>query len=547
MNITKSTLLVSIGVLFLCFQSPINKDTIHLKQFNYPVLKGKENNPVLRICYVNNSVKKSLKSIQINLSGTNAINLTDARIFFTGKDSVFRPKDQFGKTQYNFDKLIFHDSKTLTKGNNYLWVSYQLSKKSNLKGNIDAGLDFLTINNKKLKPVETSPKQKLRTGIALRQHRDDNVHTYRIPGLTTSNKGTLLAIYDVRRDFGRDLQGNIDIGLSRSVDGGENWNAMQIVLNMKTWGGLAEKFNGVSDASILVDRNSNTIYIAGLWMHGVINSKGEWVEGLTEKSRDWNHQWRDKGSQPGVGIKQTSQFLITKSTDDGITWSKPINLTKMCKDPKWWLWAPAPGHGITLKNGTLVFPTQGRDKNGQPFSNITYSEDSGETWITSNAASYNTTESMAVELNDGSIMLNIRDNRNRKEKGDKNGRAIAITKNLGQTWEEHTTSHGALIEPVCMASIHKHHYTDSKGNKKSVLLFSNPNSKYDRIKQSIKVSFDEGENWPEKYWIELDEGKGAGYSCLSSVDNETIGILYEGSQSQLTFQKISLAELLQNK
>jgi len=526
------------------FFKPIGqKDFISLKQFNYPVLKGKENNPVLRICYVNNSNKQILKSIKINLSDTQLKDVDSIRIFYRKKDSVFRPKVQFGRTLTATDELIFNDSILLNKGKNYLWVSYQLSDDCDLNSKVSVGLDYMTINNKKVFPKEISPKKKLRTGIALRQHWDDGVHTYRIPGLITTNKGTLLAVYDVRRDFGRDLQGNIDIGLSRSTDQGETWESMKIIMDMKTWGDLSEKFNGVSDASILVDRNTNTIFVAGLWMHGVINSEGKWMEGLNKKSREWNHQWRNKGSQPGLDVKQTSQFLIVKSTDDGKTWSKPINLTKMCKDPKWWLWAPAPGHGITLRDGTLVFPSQGRNEDGKPFSNITYSKDKGNTWQTSNFASRNTTESMAVELSDGSVLLNMRDNRNREEKGDRNGRAVCTTNDLGKTWNEHPTSHGTLIEPVCMASIHKHTYKDKNGDQKSILLFSNPNDKYERIRQTFKVSFDDGSTWPKKYWLELDEGKAAGYSCLTSIDENTIGILYEGSQSQMTFQKILLNEL----
>lgn len=53
--------------------------------------------------------------------------------------------------------------------------------------------------------------------------------------------------------------------------------------------------------------------------------------------------------------------------DDGLTWSAPVNITAQTKQKDWWLYAPAPGHGITLKDGTLVFPTQGRDLNGLPF------------------------------------------------------------------------------------------------------------------------------------------------------------------------------------
>ena len=530
-------------VLVSCSTTISESESINLKQFNYPVLKGKDNNPVLRVCFYSKNRKNILQNVKINLGETNTFNLSEVRVFYTGKDSVFKTNVQFGKTIKDLNKTIVNGNQVLQKGKNYLWISYKLSDALNLTEKLSAEIDYLSINDKKIKSKKFK-SIKLRTGSVVRQQWQDSVHTYRIPGLATSNKGTLLAVYDVRREKGGDLQGNIDIGLSRSLDKGQHWEPMQIVLDMKTYGNLPEKFNGVSDASVLVDKNTNDIYIAGLWMHGVINKEGTWVEGLNDKSKDWNHQWRNKGSQPGLSIKQTSQFLVTKSSDDGKTWGKPINLTKMCKDPKWWLLAPAPGHGITLKDGTLVFPTQGRDEEGLPFSNITYSKDSGKTWKTSNAASHDTTESMAVELSDGSVMLNMRDNKNGNEKGDKNGRSIAVTTNLGDTWTEHVTSNGTLIEPKCMASIHRHKYKDTEGNPKSILLFSNPNSKFKRHKQTIKVSFDDGLTWPEKYWTELDAGKGSGYSCLTSVDENTIGILYEGSQAQMTFQKILISELI---
>ena len=46
-------------------------------------------------------------------------------------------------------------------------------------------------------------------------------HTFRIPAMATTNKGTLLAVYDLRYKSRRDLQGHMDIGLSRSTNGGE--------------------------------------------------------------------------------------------------------------------------------------------------------------------------------------------------------------------------------------------------------------------------------------------------------------------------------------
>lgn len=376
----------------------------------------------------------------------------------------------------------------------------------------------------------------MRIGVAVRQHMQDEVHTSRIPGLATSKKGTLLAVYDVRYNGSRDLQGNIDIGLNRSFDGGVTWEPFQVVLDQKNWGELPEKFNGVSDPCILVDERTNTIFVAGLWMHGILDGKtGKWISGLSNDSKKWQHQWRGRGSQPGLSVKQTCQFLITKSTDDGKTWSKPINITPTTKRKGWWLYAPAPGHGITLHDRTLVLPTQGRDENGLPFSNITYSKDGGDTWHASNPAYKDVTENMAVQLSDGSIMLNMRDNRNRRHQNENvdNGRRVCITTDLGNTWTEHPTSRKALTEPTCMASLHR------QGGK---LFFSNPNSRIARKNMTIKMSTDQGMTWSTKHWILLDEQNGRGYSCLTTVNDSTIGILYEGSQADLIFQQIPIQD-----
>jgi sialidase-1 len=537
-------------LLHSCGTGINQSERVCTRTFNYPLLTGKTDNPVIRISIENEHPGSTLDALAVNLASTNPGDLKALRIFYTGQDSLFGNAEVFG------NELVFRQStpapkRTLIKGSralqpgiNYFWVSCELSDQADLKSMLTVGLRYLSLDGQKLTPLKSLGAPYLRTGVAVREHWDDDVHTYRIPGLATTNKGTLLAIYDMRRESRRDLQGHIDIGVSRSTDGGNTWEPVRIALDMGEWGGLPQKFNGVSDANILVDRTTGDIFIAGLWMHGVINAEGKWLEGLNEESEEWNHQWRNRGSQPGFGPTETSQFLVTKSNDDGQTWSEPVNLTRMCKKEEWWLWAPAPGHGITLKDGILVLPTQGRDKNGLPFSNITYSKDGGKTWTTSNAAYHNTTECMAVQLSDGSIMLNMRDNRNRTEKGDRNGRAVATTTDMGETWIEHETSHGALIECVCMASIHKHQFTDGTGQKKSLLFFSNPNSKYTRHKQTIKVSFDDGRTWPDQYWIELDEGRGSGYSCLTSIDEKTIGILYEGSQAHLTFQAIDVEAFL---
>ena len=344
-------------------------------------------------------------------------------------------------------------------------------------------------------------------------------HTFRIPAMVATNKGTLLGVYDMRYTSSRDLQGHMDIGLSRSTDGGNNWARPVSIMDMKKYGDLPEDQNGCSDPNILVDRTTGEIFVSAVWTHG----------------KPGTHQWRGKGSEPGYSINKSSQFMIVRSIDDGLTWSTPENWTKKLKDPKWHLFAPAPGNGITLSNGTLVMPTQGRDAVGRPFSNLMWSEDHGKNWTLSEHARDNTTECAVVELSNGSLMLNMRDNRNRSDKSKTNGRAVSVTLDMGKSWSVHPSDHKALPEPVCMASLLSHDLPDGR----RALFFSNPNSKQRREKMTVRMSLDDGQTWPRS--ILLDQ-KGGAYSSLAMVDEKTLGILYESSVADMVFQKMNLSE-----
>lgn len=511
-----------------------------------PVLTGKKYNPVQKIRLIRDSTgfnreEYILEKVTLSLEGTTDISDIDkVMLFRTGENDKLETDHPVGEVQPTATKITFSNHFTITEDTTILWVSVTLKKSIDLSHKIKIRCEEIVTDRGKLKILPHDAKE-LRAGVALRQHGQDGVHTSRIPGLATSKKGTLLAIYDARYESARDLQGHMDIALNRSFDGGRTWEPMQVVLDRKEWGGMPEKYNGVSDACILVDDRTGDIYVAGLWMHGLLDAEtGKWVEGLTADSTRWLHQWRAKGSQPGFGVKETSQFLITKSSDDGLTWSEPINITS-AKKKEWWLFAPAPGQGITMTDGTLVFPSQGRDENGTSFSNITWSKDGGKTWKTSNPATKNTTECAVVELQDGSLMLNMRDNRNRGNE-EVNGRSVFVTSDLGETWKEHPTSRKALIEPTCMASLHTHRYMED-GVEKSLLLFVNPASTSKRNNITLKVSYDGGNTWPEEKQILLDEYSGRGYSCITSVNDSTLGILYESSQADMAFQTVSLKEI----
>ncbi|MBE0673828.1 MAG: exo-alpha-sialidase [Bacteroidales bacterium] len=373
----------------------------------------------------------------------------------------------------------------------------------------------------------------IRFGKILRAAGQDGVDTYRIPGLVTTNARTLIAVYDNRYNNSKDLQEDIDIGMSRSTDGGQTWEAMKVIMDMGEYGGLGQQLNGIGDPSILYDHVTNTLWVAALWMSGSAPDKMLW--------------W---ASQPGMTPQETGQFILVKSTDDGVSWSQPVNITEQIKDPSWQLLLQGPGRGITLGDGTLVFPAQFKKDIGVKaldggqytcHSTIVYSKDGGNSWHIGTGAKPNTTEAQVVELTDGSLMLNMRDDRNRTDKSTANGRAVAITRDLGQTWTVHPSSNSALPEPNCMASLINVNLTVD-GAKKNVLFFSNPNDKSSRIKMTIKTSMDEGITWPEDGWIELYNPSCYGYSCMTMVDEATVGILYEGTK-ELFFQKVRVRDL----
>ncbi|MDD2247563.1 MAG: sialidase family protein, partial [Proteiniphilum sp.] len=82
---------------------------------------------------------------------------------------------------------------------------------------------------------------------------------------------------------------------------------------------------------------------------------------------------------------------------------------------------------------------------------------------------------------------------------------------------------------------------------RDILLFSNPNSSQHRKDITIKASLDGGLTFPEEYQVLLDEDFGWGYSCLTMIDDETVGILYESSVAHMTFQAVKLTDIVREK
>lgn len=498
------------------------------KQKMIPILRNREVNEVLQLNIVKTEEQHEVKAFTLEILNGEHTGISKVQIFKVEKEGKKTKSILFGESQKIRSKMTIRGHQELSGGSNNFIVSIQLKKEVSLLQKYKLSCSAVNFGTETVKEIQKDELKDLRVGIGIRQAGDDNIAAYRIPGLATTNKGTLIGVYDIRRNNSVDLQEDIDVGMNRSTDGGQTWEPMKIIMDMGEWGGLPNDQNGIGDPAVLVDRSNNTIWVAAVWAHGHPGKRNWWA------------------SKPGMTPEQTSQFVLVKSEDDGKTWSDPINITEQIKDKEWYLLLQGPGKGITMKDGTLVFPAQFKDKDQMPHSTIIWSKDHGKTWTIGTGAKSNTTEAQVIELGDGSLMLNMRDNRNRKDKSETNGRAIAITKDLGKTWTTHSTSNSKLIEPTCMASLIKEEFQVGQ-EKKELVLFSNPNSKTHRKNMSIKVSFDDANSWPEKFTTLLDAEGCWGYSCMTKIDDNTVGILYEGSQAHMVFQMITIEELVSKK
>ncbi|MCL4481880.1 MAG: exo-alpha-sialidase [Bacteroidetes bacterium] len=513
----------SIGVV------PVQVSVTDVSQKRIPLFIDRDNSEIinLRLSVVAESGPIQLTGVKLKLAaGSTTQALAAVKLKYSGLTQGSGTNVPFGTGSAVSDGYTFSGNQEMTSGSHILKFDFSLKPDADLKTSFTVESIELTFKGQSAITAKPSDKFAFRPALVVRAQGEDNVNTYRIPGLTTTNKGTLIAVYDKRYLGSGDLQGDIDVGMSRSTDGGQTWSAMKTVLDMGEYNGLPQNQNGIGDPSVLTDQATNTIWVAGLWVSG-IPGQTAWY-----------------GSKPGLKPGETGQFVLVKSEDDGVTWSQPINITEQCKRVEWNLFFQGPGKGITMTDGTLVFPAQFKDAQAVPWSTIVYSSDHGKTWSVGTGAKSNTTESQVVQLSDGSLMLNMRDDRNKTEKGDKNGRAVSITKDMGQTWSVHPSSNSALPESNCQASLITAKILIN-GIPKDVLFFSNPNDKYSRAHMTIKASLNQGLTWPTEYQVELNSDDSYGYSCLTMVDGKTLGILYEGTK-ELYFQKISVAELLGN-
>jgi sialidase-1 len=319
---------------------------------------------------------------------------------------------------------------------------------------------------------------------------EDGYPAYRIPALITTERGSVLAFAEGRASL-RDHAEN-DIVLKRSTDGGKTWGPLQVVDEDST--------NALNNPTTVVVRETGRV----LLMYQ------RYAKGFDERK-----------AEPGHDGPHICRTLVTHSDDDGVTWSQPLDVTRQVKRAaEVTSTATGPGMGIQLARGQyagrILMPFN-QGPYGQWKVYAVFSDDQGRSWRYGDTAPEGSVgyanEVQFVELSDGSVMLNARNQAGEKV------RKIAFSRDGGETWSA-TRTDATLIEPVCQASLLRH----PVGQDAALFVFSNPASQSARTNGTIRVSRDEGKTWAAS---RVFYAGSFAYSCLASLPDGSVGCLFE--------------------
>lgn len=312
---------------------------------------------------------------------------------------------------------------------------------------------------------------------------DDN-DSYRIPSLVVTPKGTLLAFCEARKVSSTDKTPT-DIVVKRSTDNGMTWSGMHFLTH-----GNQEAF---MDPVALVDEVTGTIFL-------------------------FANRWPAND----VSMNENSAWVIT-STDDGQSWSEPLNITSEIVAPGHLMNGFGPGSGFQMKGGIyhnrLILPT--RQNDGQNLRNRTvYSDDHGNTWHVGEPADVGG-EYEITEASPDTLIYTLRAGNGMRKKGWSYDGGISWNPAVDDPQLQTTKLYGG-----CQSSIL------SVGD---VLLYSGPaggnpdNMHEDRQNLRIYRSFDKGRSWSD-HMLLFD--KAAGYSNMAQLPNGDLALIFETADTE---------------
>lgn len=320
---------------------------------------------------------------------------------------------------------------------------------------------------------------------------------YRIPGIVTTPRGSILAYCEARKVAGGDW-GETDILMRRSADGGRTFSPPVNIARIP--GPVVENPAGIAQK---------------LASPGVLYNNPVAISDAKAKCLHF------------LFCVEYMRAFHMRSDDDGVTWSAPVEITaafeKFRAQYPWQVIAIGPGHGIQLKNGRLLAPVwmslgTGGHAHRPSVASTIYSDDHGKTWhcgdiaVENGPEFVNPSEGALAQLSTGEVMLNLRTETPSRR------RTVLTSPDGAARWTAPRFD-PALPEPVCFASL-------LAGPKGKQLLFLNPDNFENRQRRNlaVRISRDDGRTWPEK--IAVDPGW-AGYADFALARDGTLLVFYE--------------------
>jgi sialidase-1 len=325
---------------------------------------------------------------------------------------------------------------------------------------------------------------------------------YRIPGLVATGKGTLMAYCEARK-YSRSDWGTIDILMRRSTDGGKTWTPPRKIVAPPR------------------DAARNPVAVAR-----EPAQPGEFTINNPLAIAD-----QKIGSVHFLYCVEYARCFYQRSDDEGETFSAPVEITSAFErfrpDYDWKVLATGPGHGIQLSSGRLLVPVwlstgKGQTSHRPSAVSVVYSDDHGKTWdrgdiVVADPNPANPSETSAVELADGRVMLNIR------HESEPRLRGVSISPDGVKGWSKMRFDE-ALPDPVCFGSLLR--LTGRPDGEQKRILFVNLNNPTGRQRRNLtlKLSEDEGATWPISRSIEPGT---SGYADLAVGPDGMISCFYE--------------------